>query len=152
MLTNIEKRLRHLWNLYGSLNNIVMAVALLIAAGWAWGAISMMQTNFEAQKNVDSLGRDLELTKLQVQTLELQKSYYDSDEYKDLAAREDLGLASKGEKVLLLPPNSEAVKRADATAEKTSTRSASTGTASRESNFEQWIDFLSGRSAQGLQK
>lgn len=150
MLTDIEKRLRHLWRAYGSLNNIVMAVALVIAAGWAWGAISMMQTNFEAQKNVDALIRQRELTDLQVQTLELQKSYYQSDEYKDLAAREDLGLARPGEKVLLLPPNSSEVKRADTAAAKGSDRVARA--TSRESNIEQWIDFLTGRSAKALQK
>lgn len=148
-LTDIQKRVRHLWRTYGTLNNIVMAVALAIAASWAWGTVTQMQTNFAAQKAVDEQTRELQLTELQVATLRYQQNYYKSDEYKDLAARQSLGLVAPGEKVLVLPPNSQAVRDQDAADEKravTRTQQVAKGT-----NMEQWLLFLTGQSAKGLQ-
>ena len=149
-LTDIEKRIKHLWRTYGTLNNIVMVVALGIAASWAWGTISMMQTNFAAQKAVDDQVRELKLTELEVATLQYQQNYYKSDEYKELMARTKLGLALPGEKVLVLPPNSEAVKASDA-ANSTQASTDSAKAANKGSNFEQWLEFLTGNSAQNLQ-
>ena len=88
----------------------ILAVALLIAASWAWGSVTVMQRNFALQKDADEQQRQLQLTQLEVDTLQYQQNYYKSDEYKDLAARKFLGLASPGEKVLILPPNSQAAK------------------------------------------
>ena len=68
-LMDIQKRVRHLWRTYGTLNNIVMAVALAIAASWVWGTITQMQTNFAAQKAVDDQQRQLQLSQLEVETL-----------------------------------------------------------------------------------
>ena len=148
-LTAIQKQARHLWRIYGTLNNIVMGVALLVAASWAWGTVSQMQTNFAAQKAVDEQKRELRLTELQLATLKYQQNYYKSDEYKDLAARTKLGLVSPGEKVLVLPPNSQAVIDQDAADEKTTAEGVSQ--APKGTNLEQWLKFLTGQSAQGLQ-
>lgn len=148
-LTDIQKRTRHLWHTYGTLNNIVMVIALVVAASWAWGTVAQMQTNFTAQKAVDEQKRQLQLTELQVATLKYEQNYYQSDEYKELAARSKLGLVLPGEKVLTLPPNSQAVIDED-TAEQQGPAVAAAQN-SKGSNFEQWIQFLTGASAQGLQ-
>lgn len=142
--TRIIKLARHAWHRYGTMNNIVIAAAFVIAMGWAWGSITTMQRNFALQKEVDRQQRQLELTDLEVQTLQYQQNYYRSDEYKDLAAREHLGLASPGEKVLHLPPNSDAAKRADAPQAMATQSTRSTAVAS---NFDQWMNFLVGGAA-----
>ena len=149
MLISIYKRLRHYWRVYGTMNNIVVAVALLVATSWVWGSISVMQTNFTAQKMVDSQKRQLLLTQLQVDTLKYQQNYYNSDEYKDLAARQNLGLVTPGEKVLILPANSAAVQQQDKV--DTAREAAVTPADGSTSNVSQWLDFFSGRDAQGLQ-
>lgn len=131
---------------YATMNNIVVAVALMVAAGWAGGSITMMQRNFGLQKELDARQRELQLTELQVATLQYQQNYYKSDEYKELMAREKLGLAAPGEKVLILPPNSAQAKASDA---RPAPKLASTRSAS---NFEQWMNFLTGKSARDLQK
>ena len=109
----------------------------------------MMQTNFAAQKSVDDQQRELDLMQLEVDTLQYQQNYYKSDEYKDLAARTNLGLASPGEKVLLLPKNSEAIVASDAADTKKETTTKSTSQAA--SNLEQWVNFLLGNNAEVLQ-
>ena len=150
-LARITKRLKHLWHEHGSMNNIVIAIALVVAGSWAWGSISTMQRNFALQKAVDAQTRELEVATLEVQKLQFEQNYYNSDEYKDLAAREYLGLAGQDEKVLLLPPNSPAVKQETAAAEKQATAVAVSTTAAQ-SNFEQWMVFLSGAAAKGMQE
>ncbi len=148
-IDKVKITLKHLWHQYGSLNNVVVAIALVVAAGWAWGSITMMQRNFALQRAYDERKRELALTDLEVATLEYQRNYYKSDEYKDLAAREHLGLASRGEKVLLLPPNSEDAKRSDRLAAATEDP-ARPAAGSATSNLDQWLNFLVGNSAQRL--
>ena len=121
-------------------NNIVIMVAFLIALSWVWGSLQVMQRNFSLQKEVDSKRRDLQITELQRDQLELQKRYYQTDEFKELAARQSLGLVMPGESVIILPPNSAAVIAADEQAG-TSTAVASQQTSS---NLEQWLNFLFG--------
>ncbi len=146
---NIKKRATYLWREYGSMNNIVVAVALLVAASWAWGSVTVMQRNFALQRDADEQQRQVELSQLEVDTLQYQQNYYKSDEYKDLAARTYLGLVSPGEKVLVLPPNSAAVKEDDGVASK-KVGSKKTGPSS---NLDQWLNFLLGNnSAATLQK
>jgi cell division protein FtsB len=135
---NIRKLLYVIRHKYVTLNNIVIAVAFLIAASWVWGSLGMMQRNYSLQKEVDVKKRQLELTELQRDKLELQKRYYQTAEYQELAVRDTLGLVRPGEKVLILPDNSEAAKKAD------SSTSEVVATSSQPSNIEQWINFLFG--------
>jgi cell division protein FtsB len=147
-ISSLEKKARHYWHEYGTMSNVVIAVALVIAASWAWGSVSTMQRNFALQKEVDAKRRELELTDLEVLTLKYQQNYYKSDEYKDLAAREHLGLASPGEKALMLPKNSPGVIKQSKT-EGDKAAVAAEGTAP--SNLQQWLNFFSGASASNLQ-
>lgn len=120
-------------------------VAFLIAAGWAWGSLQAMQRNYNLQKEVDYKQRQLELTQLQRDSLSLQKNYYQSDEYKELALRDSLGLVMPGEKLLILPPNSDAVKKADAAAtDNTANATQPTTNQATTSNIVQWVNFLFG--------
>jgi cell division protein FtsB len=149
MLTNIQKRAKHYWRIYGTMNNIVVVVALVIAASWAWGSVMVMQRNFALQKDADEQQRQLELTQLEVETLKYQQNYYSSDEYKDLAARTYLGLASPGEKVLILPPNSASVKDE---AVRLATKPVVVTKNTARNNIDQWINFLAGNSALHLRE
>jgi len=125
---------------YVTFNNLVIVVAFLIAAGWVWGSLQVMQRNYGLQREVDHKKRQLQLAELQKENLELQNRYYETNEYKELALRESLGLVMPGEKLLILPKNSEAARAADTT-------TAPTGVVSepeRVSNLEQWMNFLFG--------
>lgn len=138
---NIRKIIYHVRHKYLTFNNFVILTAFLIAAGWVWGSLQVMQRNYSLQKEVDLKKRQLQLAGLQKDSLELQKRYYETNEYKELAARESLGLVMPGEKVLILPENSQAAKDADAKKSTTGTETVST---ERTSNMEQWLNFLFG--------
>ncbi len=137
---NIRKFIYHVRHKYLTFNNLVILTAFLIAAGWIWGSLQVMQRNYALQKEVDFKRRQLQLTELQKQSLELQQRYYQTNEYKELAARESLGLVMPGEKVLILPENSEAAKQAD----KKVATNAPAAPQEQISNMEQWLNFLFG--------
>lgn len=135
-------RIRHT---YFTINNAVIAVAFVIAVSWVWGSLGVMERNYMLQKEVDSKKRELQLAILATRSLELEKRYYQTREYQELAVREDLGLVLPGEKALVLPANSQAVKAADAYA-----GAQTTTTAIPASNFRQWTNFLFGGNSKSI--
>lgn len=146
--TNIRRAIYHVRHRYLTMNNLVVVVAFLIAASWAWGSIGVVQKNYMLQKVVDDKRREAKLVELQTDNLAFEQKYYQSAEYQELAARERMGLALPGEKVLVLPPNTAAAKAADTQA---TNGQVTTDDASKPSNFQQWANFLFGgnHNAQG---
>ena len=137
---NIRKIIYRIRHDYLTMNNVVVAVALVIGASWVWGSIGMMQRNFALQKEVDSIKREMLVAELEVKSLEFEQKYYKSIEYQELAVRERLGLVRPGEKVLFLPPNSVAAQTADGQLKDGRT----TKKIQEVSNFQQWVNFLFG--------
>lgn len=135
---NIQKLIYHVRHKYLTLNNVVILVAFLIAAGWVWGSLGVMQRNYGLQKDIDLKKRQLQLTQLQRDNLALQKNFYQTVEYQELAVRESLGLVRPGEKALVLPPNSQTALDAD------KVKTAAPVQRETASNLEQWVNFLFG--------
>jgi len=138
---NIRKTYYLIRHRYLTMNNMVIAVALIIGAGWAWGSVQMMQRNFDLQKEIDDKKRQLVLIQLQTDMLGYEQRYFNSSEYQELAIRERMGLAMPGEKVLILPPNSTAAQKADQLISNDTTSQKITAPPS---NFELWMNFLFG--------
>ena len=141
---NIKKIIYRLrWN-YLTLNNIVLVIAIVMGAKWAWGSIEMMQRNYTLQRTLDLKQRQHTLAELENATLVFEQRYYDSDEYKELAARRYLGVADRGEKVLMMPPNTPVIEHKEPVQEMPVVEPPS--------NFKQWMDFLLGSNRRNLQK
>lgn len=143
---NVRKTYYHIKHRFLTNSNLVIAVALLVGASWAWGSIGLMQRNYGLQKELDKKYQQQQLIDLEVQNLTFKRNYFQSDEYKELAARQNLGLVMPGESVLILPPNSEEVKQSDLK-EKSEEILAPITTPS---NFDQWMDFLFEANKQSL--
>lgn len=141
---NTKKILYHIRWRYLTLNNVVLAIAVVIGANWAWGSIEMMQRNYTLQRTLDIKRREQTLAELEAATLAFERRYYESNEYKELAARKYLGLADPGEKVLILPA-SPPVAEDDVTAQVGAAVEAP-------SNFKQWMNFLLGNNRRNLQR
>ncbi len=141
---NIHKIIYIIRHKYLTFNNVVIAAAFLIAASWVWGSLEVMQRNYSLQKQVDLKQRQLQLTKIQADNAELQKKYYQTDEYQELAVRDTLGLVKPGEKLLILPKNSDAAKAADAPVQQVAVTPESAP------NLQQWLNFLFGGNSRGI--
>ena len=136
----------HVRHNYFTTNNLVVLIGLFVAASWVWGSVQAMERNYALQKEIDFKRRELRLSELETQKLQFEQNYFKSDEYKELAVREKLGLINPGEKVLILPPNSEAASADEKKA------AAEVPRAVPESNFQAWVNFLFGGAYRSLQR
>ena len=119
---------------YLTLNNVVIAAAILIAMSWAWGSIESMQKNYELQRSIDNKRQQVEIEKLQVALLEYESKYYQSEEYQELTIRQRTGKGLPGEKQLITQSFESA----------TPTQKLASSAKRTDSNFQQWMNVLLG--------
>ena len=115
-----------------TIDNLIIAVSIIVAVAWIWGSISAMERNYALQQQLEVRKRERLLTEIKHKTLQYESEYLKSDEYREIAARENLGLVAQGESVLILSEYPE---------EKAET---STSPTQKQSNFSQWMNFLFG--------
>ncbi len=127
--------------------NIVLYIFAIIVLAISWSCVKTVQSNFQLQKKISENQQQNDVLHLQNENIDLQNQYLQTNEYLDLAARENLGLAAPGEKVLLVPSN-VAAKYVD-TSLAPKNKAASAAPADHRSrytkNLEAWRDFLLGR-------
>ena len=116
------------------IDNLIMVCALIIAAAWIWGSISAMERNYKLQLQLEIKNREKIISEIKYKTLKYENQYLKSDEYQELAARENLGLVNPGEHVLILSkyPENKEKRLVDQ---------------KKDSNFVQWMNFIFGGSA-----
>lgn len=121
-------------------DNIILFIALVLCFSFTWGAISSMSRNWDLAQELANHQREKALLELEVETLELENTYYLSDEYQELAARKYRNKKLPGETMIYLPDNSTAAQ------DKHSLAAAddSTDSGAELSNFQQWLKFLFG--------
>jgi cell division protein FtsB len=124
--------------------NIALYIFCIIVLAIAWSGVRTMQNNYELQRKISALKQQNNVLQLQNENAGLQNKYYQTDEYLDLAARQDLGLASPGEKVLLIP-KSVALKYVDQSVDSKPPAASPEQQSEIIKNFEAWRDFLLGR-------
>ena len=124
-----------------TVDNVIIVVSVIVALAWIWGSISSMERNYSLQRQLELKTREKLIAEIQYKTLEFENQYLQSEEYQELAARENLGLVAQGESVLILAdyPVEEAEKTTAESSEK-------------DSNFTQWMNFIFGGNAQKSSK
>ena len=129
------------------IRNIILYIFAIIVLAITWSGMKTMQRNYELQKKISEIKQQNAVVELQNQNMDLRNRYLQTDEYLELAARQNLGLAAPGEKILIVPKN-VAMKYIDSSvAQKADTvDNAPDDTRSRYAkNLEAWRDFLIGR-------
>ena len=119
---------------YLTLNNVILAVALVLCASWVWASVTTMSRNWELEQRLEEKHLSLEKMKLEIAKLELEQEDYLTSEYQELTARAKQGKMLGGETMVVLPENSDTAKQ-----KHTQTLTLST---KQESNFESWLNFL----------
>ena len=106
-----------------------------------------MQSNYELQKKISKLQQENTVLYLENGNTYLQNQYYKTDQYLELSARQNLGLAAPGEQVLLVPRD-VALRYVDPSLDKTAVYVKDVAQDKRPKyvkNLESWRDFLLGR-------
>ena len=117
-------------------------VVLLIS----WSGVKSIQTNYGLQKQITGLSQQNELQKLANNNLELSNNYYKSNQYLELSARQNFGLAAAGEKQVVVPKAVALAKTSDITVP---TKINAQVASQQRNNFEAWVNFFLHRSPTG---
>jgi hypothetical protein len=75
---NIKRFIYRARHEYLTLNNIVLAIAALIAVSWAWASVEAVQRNYALQREVDDKRRQQRLMELQTENLQYEQRYFKS--------------------------------------------------------------------------
>lgn len=127
------------------IKNVPVYVFLLIVMAIAWSGVKTIQDNYALQKKISFLTQQNQVLSLQNDNTKLQNVYYQTNQYLDLAARQDLGLAGPSEQVMLVSKDT-ALKYVDQKLATTQKPAVTKKPASKYmSNLEAWRDFLLGR-------
>ena len=146
------QRLTEFWNSKRRIQltdprNIGLFIFVLIVLAIAWSGAKTVQNNYDLQKKISALNQQNAVLDLQNANTDLQNKYYQTDQYLELAARQNLGLAAPGEQVLIVPKNI-AMKYVDPSlGPKTedNTQASNDHRSRFAKNLEDWRDFLLGR-------
>ncbi len=128
----------HSYRHYLTIQNATVLLAFVVTLGWVWGTVVTLQRNFTYQQQVDALEETLELESLRNENLRFQQTYFRSDEFLELSARQRIGKASPGEKLIILPDSRNIVDTTGSEDQLTN-RNVSV------SNLSQWLRFFFGR-------
>ncbi len=109
-------------------------IGLLVVAYLFGNLVETVRKNYDLKLQVATLQQENALIQTQNDALRYQITYYKTPDYIEKAARAKLGLQQPGENVIILPNAQAAVTAVKAPAK-----------VKPKSNFQQWMDFLSGR-------
>ena len=118
-----------------SIENVVLAIAIILCLVWTYQSIESMSRNWELVERLNSERKSLELAKIEVETAELENEYYKTEEYQELAARKMANKQLSGEHMVYMPENSEVAKNKHKVAEEVKEEKTY-------SNFEKWMMYL----------
>ena len=116
-------------------------VFVIIVLMISWSGVKTIQTNYGLQKQITALNQQNDLQKLQNDNLALKNRYFNSNQYLELSARENFGLAAPGEKEIVVPPQVAQAYTIDFTG-KSKDDSAKAKPPVYQRNFESWVDFF----------
>ena len=122
---------------------VFIAIALLVT----WNSVSVIQTNYELQQQVSRIEQENQVQQLENETLRLRNQYYETDQYLELAARQQFNKAEKGE-TLLLVPESVALSYAAPMPEVKTLEEVAPQKPTYQQNFEAWMEFFFRRNVQ----
>ena len=117
-----------------TVHNIATAAAIILGLVFTYNAVTATTRNWQLEQKLKE--RSIESAKLQIEvdTLTLEKQYYNTDEYQEIMARKKQNKMLEGETMVILPNNTEKAK--------TKYSDIDNKTDQKRSNFEEWLDFL----------
>lgn len=123
---------------------MVFGVMVLLAS---WSGVTVIETNYELQKQIAQLDQQNQIQQLTNQNLKLQNEYYNTDTYLELVARKQFGKGAPGETLLLVPKSVALAHAKELPQTKETTQAAKPANQpTYQKNFTAWMNFLFHRS------
>ncbi|HET9098374.1 MAG TPA: septum formation initiator family protein [Candidatus Saccharimonadales bacterium] len=115
---------------------------VLIVLMVSWSGVKSIQTNYGLQKQITALNQQNGLQKLTDANLKLQNQYYESNQYLELSARQNFGLAAPGEKEVIVPQQVALAHTVNLPSFSTDKVVYTSKTSTLQRNMESWVNFF----------
>lgn len=113
-------------------------VALLVT----WSGIKVAQTNYELEKKIAVNKQRNAVEQLANENLKLKNTYYESDQYLELAARRQFGKAAPGERLYIVPETVAIAKSVEPEKPQQQVQAEAEKKPKYQQNFDDWMEFL----------
>ncbi|NDC22106.1 septum formation initiator family protein [bacterium] len=110
----------------------------------SWSGIQSIQANYNLQKQITELNQQNDLMTMSNENLRLQNDYFKSNQYLELSARRNFGLAAPGEKVIVVPKSVALSAVSDIKIQDNNATSLAKKTV-MQNNAKSWLDFFLNR-------
>lgn len=120
-----------------------LALFAVIVLLISWSGVKVIDTNYGLQKQISALQQQNQVASLANTNMKLENEYFQTNQYLDIAARQNFGLAAPGETVLNVPQNvalAHTISLPDTDQEQTQKTQAKQPAYQR--NFQAWINFF----------
>lgn len=102
-IKNIDKKIVAYARQMRDVRFVGMILFLVVVLMISWSGVKVIDTNYGLQRQIAALEQQNAVQQLSNQNLSLQNDYFESNQYLELAARQNFGLAAPGETVLIVP-------------------------------------------------
>lgn len=117
---------------------LFVIIVLLIS----WSGVKAIDTNYGLQKQISALQQQNHVQQLENNNLQLQNEYYNTNQYLELSARQNFGLANPGETELIVPQDVADAYAVQLPTTKSTTDKPSDKLPTYQRNFEDWVNFF----------
>jgi cell division protein FtsB len=118
---------------------LFVVIVLLIS----WSGVKVIDTNYRLQKQISEYDQQVQVQKLTNTNLKLQNQYFQTNQYLDISARQNFGLAAPGETVINVPTSVALAHTVDLQdKEQVQVRQTKAKQPSYQRNFQAWMNFL----------
>ena len=145
MQEKIKSYRKMLWDFVLRLHDVKFAGMMLfvvIVLLISWSGVKSIQTNYELQRQISAIRQQNQVQQLTNNNLKLENQYYNTDSYLDLSARQNFGLASPGEKQIIVPKAVALAQTVALPPPKTTDDKPTDKQSKSQRNFEAWVDFF----------
>jgi cell division protein FtsB len=116
---------------------------LMILVLITWSGVKTIETNYGLQREISKLQQQTSVQQLSNDNLRLSNAYYNTSTYLELAARQDFGMAAKGETVWAVPRQAALARTVELPGEaKQQAQEINAKQPTYQRNFQAWMDFF----------
>lgn len=120
-----------------------LALFLVVVLLISWSGVKVIDTNYRLQKDIARLEQQVAIQKLINANRKLENKYYETDQYLEISARQNFGLAAPGETVLNVSKPTAMAHTVDLPdTEGHHARKTKEKQPAYQRNFQAWMNFL----------
>jgi cell division protein FtsB len=145
MVKKIKKYYQNIrWQQFQDARLLGLLLFLIIVLLVTWSGVKTIQTNYSLEKQISRLQQEVEVQQLINNNEALKNTYFQTNQYLELAARQNFGLSAPGETELIIS-KSVALAHLSNSVVITDNSKISSPEPIWQRNFQAWINFFLNR-------